>query len=141
VLYPQGLRPESALVWCTCGCGGGSDRMGVPAGGGDVCRQRFGLRLLSYSPLFSLSPTESGDWSWSLSIWCGASSEQAVRIGRLRAAEADQRRGEAEASRDELRMLATNRPRYDALRHWSRVRLRPRSCFPSWQRNWRGVWA
>ena len=93
-------------------------------------------------PLFSLSPNQSGDWIVvTVYLVVALAASRLSELARLRAAEADQRRWEAEASRDELRMLADQQAALRRLRHWSRVRSRPRSCFPSWQRNWRGVWA
>jgi hypothetical protein len=54
VLYPlKVVAPESALgVVYLAGRGRCRDRMGAVAGGGDVCRQRLGLRLLPYPPVF-----------------------------------------------------------------------------------------
>src|SRR5258705_10529948 len=58
-------------------------------------------------PLFSLSPTESGDWvTVTVYLVVALAASTLSELARLRAAEADQRRWEAEASRDELRMLA-----------------------------------
>ena len=58
-------------------------------------------------PLFSVSPTESGDWVVvTVYLVVALAASKLSELARLRAAEADQRRREAEASRDELRMLA-----------------------------------
>ena len=58
-------------------------------------------------PLFSLSPTQSGDWVVvTVYLVVALAASRLSELARLRAAEADQRRWEAEASRDELRMLA-----------------------------------
>jgi hypothetical protein len=58
-------------------------------------------------PLFSLSPTASGDWvTVTVCLVVALAASTLSELARLRAAEADQRRWAAEASRDELRMLA-----------------------------------
>ncbi|MDT5105967.1 MAG: hypothetical protein QOI25_3480, partial [Mycobacterium sp.] len=58
-------------------------------------------------PLFSLSPTESGDWVVvTVFLVVALAASRLSELARLRAAEAEQRRWEAEASREELRMLA-----------------------------------
>ena len=58
-------------------------------------------------PLFSLSPTASGDWvAVTVYLIVALAASTLSELARLRVAEADQRRWEAEASRDELRMLA-----------------------------------
>ena len=58
-------------------------------------------------PVFSLSPTASGDWvAVTVCLVVALAASTLSELARLRAAEADQRRREAEASRDELRMLA-----------------------------------
>ena len=58
-------------------------------------------------PLFSLSPNQSGDWIVvTVYLVVALAASRLSELARLRAAEADQRRWEAEASRDELRMLA-----------------------------------
>jgi signal transduction histidine kinase len=58
-------------------------------------------------PLFALSPTASGDWvAIAVYLVVALAASTLSELARLRAAEADQRRREAEASRDELRMLA-----------------------------------
>ena len=58
-------------------------------------------------PLFALSPTAAGDWvAIAVYLVVALAASTLSELARLRAAEADQRRREAEASRDELRMLA-----------------------------------
>jgi signal transduction histidine kinase len=58
-------------------------------------------------PLFSLSPTEAGDWvAVAVYLVVALLASTLSQLARLRAVEADQRRGEAEARRDELRVLA-----------------------------------
>jgi hypothetical protein len=76
-------------------------------GGGDVCRQRLAFDFFHIPPLFSLSPTASGDWvTVTVYLVVALAASTLSELARLRAAEADQRRWAAEASRDELRMLA-----------------------------------
>ena len=54
-----------------------------------------------------MSPTAAGDWvAVTLDLVVALAASTLSELARLRAAEADQRRWEAEASRDELRMLA-----------------------------------
>ena len=66
-------------------------------------------------PLFALSPTASGDWvAVMVYLVVALAASMLSQLARLRAAEADQRRREAEASRDELRILADQQA---ALRH------------------------
>jgi signal transduction histidine kinase len=58
-------------------------------------------------PVFSLSPTASGDWvALTVYLVVALAASTLSELARLGAAEANQRRREAEASRDELRMLA-----------------------------------
>jgi signal transduction histidine kinase len=58
-------------------------------------------------PFFSLSPTASGDWiAVTVYMVVALAASTLSELARLRAAEADQRRREAEASRDKLRVLA-----------------------------------
>jgi signal transduction histidine kinase len=58
-------------------------------------------------PLFSLSPTESGDWvAVAVYLVVALTASALSELARLRAAEAEERSREAEASRDELRVLA-----------------------------------
>ena len=67
------------------------------------------------SPVFSLSPTASGDWvAVMVYLVVALAASMLSQLARLRAAEADQRRREAEASRDALRILADQQA---ALRH------------------------
>ena len=57
-------------------------------------------------PLFSLSPKASGDWvAVAVYLVVALAASTLSELARLRTAEADQRRREAEASRDELRIL------------------------------------
>ena len=58
---------------------------------------------------------------------------------RLRAAEANRRREEAEESRDDIRISPKSRPHCGASRHWSRVGRLPRRCSLRWPRNWPGA--
>jgi signal transduction histidine kinase len=59
------------------------------------------------APLFALSPTESGDWVTIVMFSVVALAASALAgVARARAAEADQHRRRAEASRDELSVLA-----------------------------------
>lgn len=58
-------------------------------------------------PLFSLSPTQAGDWVvGAVFLVVALAASRLSQLARLRAAEADQRRREAEASGEELRILA-----------------------------------
>src|ERR1700716_3407317 len=107
VLYPlKVVAPESALgVVYLLGVVVVAIVWGLWPAAGTCVASVLAFDFFNIPPLFALSPTAAGDWvAVTVYLVVALAASTLSELARLRAAEADQRRREAEASRDELRM-------------------------------------